>query len=328
MRVTIIAPARRGSRTGNRVTAARWTSILKSLGHQVTVMERFRRQPTDLMIALNAYRSAASIRAFRETLPKCPLVVVLGGTDVYHFLESAPEPTMRSIELADQLVAMSSLTGRFLPVQVRKKLSVIYESARPLASGRQPSIRHFNVCVIGHLRTEKDPMRTALAVRNLPEESRIRVSHYGHALGKEWRKIARVESNHNPRYRWLGEVPHWQVRRTLARCQIMVLSSIVEGGPNVLSEAIVAGVPVLSSRIDGSVGVLGAAYPGYFPAEDTERLRRLLLKAEEKPKFIELLTRHICGRSHLFAIEEERHRWKKLIGKLQDRVRRDSIGRP
>ncbi len=316
MRVTIVAPARHGPRAGNRVTASRWASILRSLGHRVAVTDRFREQPTDLMIALHAYRSADSIRDFREARPECPLVVVLGGTDVYHFLEREPEPTLRSIELADRLVAMSSLTGRSLPDKARKKLSVIYESASPLAGDRHPSIRHFDVCVIGHLRAEKDPMRTALAVRDLSEERRIRVSQYGRALGKEWRTKARSEMARNPRYRWHGEVPHWQVRRALARCRILVSSSVVEGGPNVLSEAIVAGVPVLSSRIDGSIGVLGARYPGYFPAEDTARLRRLLMRAEDEPKFVESLTRHIGRLAPLFSVEEERRRWKELIGQL------------
>jgi hypothetical protein len=35
----------------------------------------------------------------------------------------------------------------------------------------------------------------------------------------------------------------------------------MEGGANVISEAIVDGIPVIASRIDGSVGLLGAEYP-------------------------------------------------------------------
>ena len=59
----------------------------------------------------------------------------------------------------------------------------------------------------------------------------------------------------------------------------MVISSLSEGGANVISEAAVAGVPVLASRIDGNVGLLGADYPGYFPVGDTEALARLLRTA-------------------------------------------------
>ena len=44
----------------------------------------------------------------------------------------------------------------------------------------------------------------------------------------------------NPRYRWLGNLPHWQARRRLARSRLLVVSSKMEGGANVISEALVA----------------------------------------------------------------------------------------
>ena len=56
----------------------------------------------------------------------------------------------------------------------------------------------------------------------------------------------------------------------VARCRLLALTSRLEGGANVVSEAIASGVPVLSSYIAGSVGILGADYPGYFPVGDTD----------------------------------------------------------
>ena len=41
--------------------------------------------------------------------------------------------------------------------------------------------------------------------------------------------------------RWIGEVPRWRARRILARSRLMILSSRMEGGANVISEAIVDG---------------------------------------------------------------------------------------
>ncbi len=63
----------------------------------------------------------------------------------------------------------------------------------------------------------------------------------------------------------------------------MVISSLSEGGANVISEAVVAGVPVLASRMDGNVGLLGGGYPGYFPVGDTPALARLLERLEQEP---------------------------------------------
>src|SRR5262249_5733377 len=160
------------------------------------------------------------------------------------------------------------------------KLRVIYQSVPPLPRRLPPLHGTFEVLVVGHLREEKDPLRTAQAARLLPVASRIRVVHLGMAHGDQWSAAAHTEMAENPRYQWRGEVPGWSVRRVMARVPLMVLSSIMEGGANVVSEALVAGVPLLASRIDGSVGLLGRDYPGYFPAGDTEALTALLYRAE------------------------------------------------
>jgi len=42
-------------------------------------------------------------------------------------------------------------------------------------------------------------------------------------------------------------------------------------------------------KIDGSIGLLGEDYHGY-PVQDTHALRELLIKAENNPDFVQLLT--------------------------------------
>ena len=96
----------------------------------------------------------------------------------------------------------------------------------------------------------------------------------------------------------------------------MVLSSLSEGGANVISEAVAAGVPVLASRIDGSVGLLGRDYPGYFPVGDTRALAQLLHRIETDPQFLTRLHRAIERRGHLFRPAREKAAWEKLIGEI------------
>jgi glycosyltransferase involved in cell wall biosynthesis len=103
--------------------------------------------------------------------------------------------------------------------------------------------------------------------------------------------MAEAEMKANPRYLWRGDRPRADVRRLLGRARAMVLSSLSEGGANVISEAVAAGVPVLASRIDGSVGLLGRDYPGYFPVGDTGALARLLHRIETDPDFLALASR-------------------------------------
>jgi glycosyltransferase involved in cell wall biosynthesis len=127
---------------------------------------------------------------------------------------------------------------------------------------------------------------------------------------------ARAEMEVNPRYRWLGEQSHGRTRRVLRQSNLCVLSSRLEGGANVLSEAIVASVPVLASRIPGTVGILGADYAGYFEVGDTRELKRLLLRAEQEPEFLSLL-RSQCRRvAKLFEPAREQKAWADLLKEI------------
>ena len=90
----------------------------------------------------------------------------------------------------------------------------------------------------------------------------------------------------------------------------------MEGGANVISEALVADVPVIASDIDGNVGLLGEDYPGYYPVTDTEALCALLQRAETEQSFLQLLTKHGNERKHLFAPERESRRWQALLERI------------
>jgi len=96
-----------------------------------------------------------------------------------------------------------------------------------------------------------------------------------------------------PRYRWLGSVPHARALRWLASSHAMVISSRMEGGANVVCEALRIGVPVLASRIPGNVGLLGASYAGYFPLEDERALALLIHRAAADRRFYLNLKAHM-----------------------------------
>jgi putative glycosyltransferase (TIGR04348 family) len=265
------------------------------------------------MIAIHAWRSSASIRKFRELYPDRPLIVALSGTDVYDYIDRDPTPTLRSLACADRLVALQELVRRRVPARFRAKVRVVHQSAAPLRRVRRRPTRRFDVAVIGHLREVKDPFRAAKAARRLPASSRIRIVHLGAAETPRWAATAKAEMAANPRYLWRGDRPRPEVRRLLGRARAMVLSSLSEGGANVMSEAVAAGVPALSTRIDGSIGLLGRDYPGYFPVGDTEALARLLHRIETDAAFLERLQRAIARRAYLFRPAREKAAWKKLI---------------
>ena len=328
MNISLVTPAAPRSRSGNRVTALRWAGMLRALGHRVRVDQDYSGGRCDLLVALHAGRSAPSIERFAREKPDLPLIVALTGTDLYGDIRSNAV-ALRSLELATRVVLLQPAGIDELPGHIREKAVVIYQSARPpqdTLPPRRPQSDHraaspsrggradaFEVCVLGHLREVKDPFRAAEAARLLPKSSRIKIVHAGAALSDEMRRRAHVEEAANPRYHWLGELPRAGALRVLARSRLLALTSRMEGGANVVSEAVVAGVPVISSRISGSIGLLGEDYPGYFPVGDTRSLASLLTRAETDDTFYESLEARCAERATLFDPARERKSWADLI---------------
>ena len=299
----------------------RWARILRQLGHRVHIADRYDGAAADLMIALHAWRSADSIRSFRERYPDRPLIVGLSGTDVYDYIDRDPAPTLHSLACANRLVALQELAQERVPRRFRDKVRIVHQSAAPLPRGPIARRGSFDIAVIGHLREVKDPFRAAEAARRLPPSSRLRVVHLGAAETPRWAAAAKAEMANNRRYVWRGDRPRAEVRRLLGRARAMVLSSLSEGGANVISEAVAAGLPVLATRIDGSVGLLGRDYPGYFPVGDTQALARLLARIETDAAFLKRLNRAIARRARLFRPAREKARWKALIEEIMPKSR-------
>ena len=315
MNICLVTPAPPGSLKGNRVTAERWAALLRELGHRVEVAVEYRGQDCDLLIALHAWKSHSSIRRFRDARPSDPLVVGLTGTDLYGDIHTRPD-AMESLGLATRLVLLQPLGRAMLPATVRDKARVIYQSVQVPASTEPIRADVFEVCVMGHLRPVKDPLRTALAARLLPAASRIQVLHLGGALSEELAEQARAEAARNRRYHWLGELPRSEALSVLSRSRLLSLTSESEGGANVISEAVVAGVPVISSHIAGSIGLLGEDYPGYFPVGDTQALANLLWRAETDTGFYHTLRECGARLRPLFDPAREKQSWEELLAEL------------
>jgi putative glycosyltransferase (TIGR04348 family) len=315
MRIALITPYGREHRNGNWHTAARWSRFLREAGHTVRTQVEWDGRAADLMLALHARRSFASIRAFAERFPTRPLLLALTGTDLYRDIHEDRD-AQQALEFAHRIIVLQERGVDELPPHLTAKTRVVYQSAPDIA--RLPAPAHpFEVLVIGHLRTEKDPFRAALATAYLPEQSKIRVTHLGAALSDDMAETAKMAQGKLPRWRWLGDVPHRTVLKHLSRARLMVISSVLEGGANVICEALAADVPVLASYMPGNVGMLGEDYPGYFPVGDERRLARLLSMAETNPDFYASLLSHARQRRGLMRPEQEASRLRQAVAEFE-----------
>ncbi|WP_461576409.1 selenoneine biosynthesis selenosugar synthase SenB [Thiobacillus sp.] len=315
MRIALITPYGRQHRNGNWHTAARWARFLREAGHTVRVQVEWDGRAADLMLALHARRSFASIRAFAEKYPSRPLLLALTGTDLYRDIHEDHD-AQQALEWAHRLIVLQERGADELAAHLVARTRVVYQSAPDIAHRPVPA-SPFGVLVIGNLRAEKDPFRAALATAYLPEHSHIQVTHLGSALSDDMADTAALAQSKLPRWHWLGEVPHRTVLKHLARAHLMVISSVMEGGANVICEALAAGVPVLASHIPGNVGMLGEDYPGYFPAGDERRLARLLSLAESDPDFYAGLVSHARSRRALMRPEQEASRLRQVVAEFE-----------
>ena len=322
MRVLVVTPKPRNSRTGNDVTSRRWDRHLRALGHEVAVRNRyppgegaFGGEEPELLVALHARRSAGSVRRWQERRPGHPLVVALTGTDLYRDLDESPD-ARGSVRAADRLIVLQSKALERLPPGWRRKAHVIHQSAEAPDPMPEPREDVFEVSLLCHMRPVKDPFLAAEAARLLPGSSRIEIVHAGRALREEMGERARRETRENPRYRWVGELDREEALRLLARSRLMLLTSRLEGGANVVTEALACGTPVISTRIDGSVGLLGERYPGYVPVGDSEALAAMLGRAEEDRGFYDALLGACRERAELADPALERAEWLELLGTL------------
>ncbi|MFW5824201.1 MAG: selenoneine biosynthesis selenosugar synthase SenB [Marinobacter sp.] len=311
MKILLLTPAPPGSLAGNRATADRWAGLLEALGHRVTVGTNYDpgvARDADLLIALHAWRSREAVTRWRDEQGRKPLIVALTGTDLYRFQYSHRQQTLATMAQGDALVVLHRLAWQAVPEPLRARLVVVLQSAAAPVEAPRPagSGEGFDICVIGHLREEKDPLRAARASRLLPPGSAVRIRQAGQAHTGEWAQAARQEMADNPRYQWLGETSRAQTARLMRQSRAMVISSTMEGGANVVSEACRAGLPVLASDIPGNLGLLGENYPGVFPVADEAALAALMTRAENDQDWLAGLTARVNELAADFTPEKER----------------------
>lgn len=323
-RVVLVTPALAAANNGNWHTARRWAAFLGTK-YDVSVQREWDGSPADAMVALHARRSAGSIERFAAgQAPVANLAVVLTGTDLYRDIRT-DAAAQRSLAAAGILVVLNARGAQALPEALRPRARTIFQSAPTLAPAA-PRARTFDLLLVGHARAEKDPMTAVRALARLPE-ARLRLRHVGArqaadgsgaALGEALAEAAARDA----RIELLGALPHARARGVIRRGRVLLLPSTMEGGANVLIEAVTCGVPVLASRIDGSVGMLGEDYPGYFAVGDDAALAALIARCAGEQAFLQRLRAACAARAPLFAPDRERSAVRALVDNLLSESRR------
>lgn len=317
--VLIISPANAKANNGNWQTASRWAGFLEA-HYRVRISTQWSGEKSgeqaDLMIALHARRSAASIQAWRARHPHSPLILVLTGTDLYRDIRE-DDTARQSLHMADRLVVLQEAGRDELREAALPQVEVIHQSAPTMSPLSKPHDAPFTTIMIGHLRAEKRP-DTYMHAARLLRAPQPRMLHVGSALDAALGRQAQDTAAACAHYQWLGNLEHARALELLAQSDLMVISSEMEGGANVIIEAVVAGVPVLASDIAGNRGMLGEDYAGYFPLGDASALAAAIERARDQADFLSTLRRQCAARAPLFAPAREQAALLTLVHELMD----------
>lgn len=324
--IVLVSPAMAESNNGNWHTAHRWAQFLS--GHCDIALQKQWPLPhgatspagtPQAMIALHARRSADSIRAWAEAYPDKPLIVVLTGTDLYRDIHS-DAAAQQSLALASHLVVLQQEGLAALPQKWRSKTQVIYQSAPALKPAHKSS-HSFRAVMVGHLREVKGPL-TFMQAATHDFAARIYFDQIGQALEPHFAEAAHATEQRTPHYRWLGGLTRAATRQRIKRAHVLVSCSQMEGGAQVILEAVQSGTPVLASRVSGNLGMLGTDYAGYFALGDDAELAGLVRRCAVEPDFLALLQRQCRQRAHLFDPLEEKRLVINLVASALNRTAR------
>ena len=312
-RVCIVTPALADANNGNWHTARRWGEFLSGVA-DVHITLAWDGTPVDALVALHARRSADSVERFHAARPNAPLALVMTGTDLYRDLQSDPL-AQHSLQCASHVVVLQDEGLHTLPAAARARARSIVQSA-PRRVRHDQATTHTGFVAVGHLRDEKDPLTLMRAARRLTADAAIRIVHIGNPLDAALADEARRTMQACPHYRWLGGLAPAAARRWIARSRARVHMSRMEGGANVVIEAVRSQVPVLASRIDGNVGLLGRDYGGYFETGDDAALAGLMQRFAADAGFAAHLAAQCREREPRFAPAEESRAVRGLLSDM------------
>jgi putative glycosyltransferase (TIGR04348 family) len=302
--IVIVSPALASANNGNWQTAKRYANML-SKNFSVRILQEWdSAQSDDVLIALHARRSYASIAAWHAARGSKGLVVVLTGTDLYRDIKQDPQ-AQQSLQWAAQLVVLQGAGVAELPAELRDKAQVLFQSTTTRQT-LPKSNRRLRAVMVGHLRFEKSPQTFFEAAEVLATRNDIELRHIGGEHDPALAQQAYQTTSQYPNYQFLGARSHEQTRRYIQRSHVLVHASVMEGGAHVIMEAVCSGVPVLASRIAGNIGMLGEDYAGFFTVGDAHELASLLLKFRNEPAFVAQLQEQCAARATLFEPAHER----------------------
>lgn len=257
-------------------------------------------------------------------ITRTPVVTTLRGEDVNRLQKSyVGALTLRLCMLvSDRVVAVSDAISetvvRSFP-RLASKVLVIPNGVHDglLKLSRRPRGHEVRAVTIGSLIPLKQIDHIILAVSKLSELEKLRLSIIGDGPEYESHQSLITRLELQQRVRLIGQVNPHDIPRHLEDADILVLASEREGRPNVVLEAMAAGLPIVASNIAGVDELIQHGVNGLlFEPGDIRQLARHLSYLTHHPEARERL-----GTAARRFIVENRLTWSETSQRYHDLYR-------
>lgn len=179
----------------------------------------------------------------------------------------------------------------------------------------------FTLTSIAHFRPQKDYRTLFHAIKLLKDEGIIvRLFCLGHLYDLSWPKKLIQDLNLEENIHLIGFVEATNIY--LKKTNAVVLSSLWEGTPNALLEAMAHKLPVISSDIPGCTNLVKSSKSGFLFQKNSSQDLCLKIKQLINTPSDEIIQMSLSGHKYVndnYSEDKVFKQWKSLINKIYDK---------
>jgi glycosyltransferase involved in cell wall biosynthesis len=339
-RIALVSPYTLPFSCGNRILAERLRQGLVKHGYRVALFNAGENTPheatlfaPDILHTLNADRTYLWAREFRAAYKKIPWVITLTGTDynTWHAINELPAHSRESVAQASALVVFH----RYAAETVQKcftdagtKIHIIAQGVTPWAdpADRRAVRNRYGIdstavvfLMVAGIRPVK---RMEMAIdafheiqEQVPEAALVLV---GPVIDQREAEGVLSAGSRLKCFTYLGEIAPAEVRELMSAADVFLNTSLHEGMPGAVLEAMAAGLPIVASAVAGNCALVTDNANGFlFPAEDTEGLIKTSVLLAQDRKLRERLGE--AGKQMVaahYSVEREIYNYHQLYTRL------------
>ncbi len=199
------------------------------------------------------------------------------GRRGWHFIADALEGSFRALARVSSVIVVGPVLARSY-ARSRRLLEIAVSLCRrqdivePAEAARRDYSSELLLLSVGRIDTEKNPLLLADALADLrSRDPRWRLVVCGEGPLED-ELVQRLDSlGQTGAYDLRGYVPHGDLRSAYEECHVLAHVSLTEGLPQVVLEALAAGLPVVATDVGGIRDALGDAV-SLVPSRDAEAL--------------------------------------------------------